>query len=332
MKFDVIVGNPPYQMDDEGGHRPVPIYQHFVRKAKALMPEHILMITPSRWMAGGLGLNDYRKEMLAENRIVSLVDHPVASEVFPGVEIKGGVSYFLWSRTYSGPCYYTIQRNGLTVSRASRLLGSHDIFVRDNVAPPILARVTGSDEKIFSSLVASVRPFGDKLRSNFKGYTDSPTAKTDRPLLINLGGRREWKWTSDSLVTNNRELADSWKIFLPKAASDGGQRLPSTVIGKPILGSPREVSTETFLAIGPFASEEEANSALSYLGTRFARFLVSLRKPGQDNIPSTFAWLPQQIWDRMWSDDDLYEKYKVTAEEAAHIEAMVKECHFGSQR
>ena len=325
MKFDVIVGNPPYQMDDEGGHRPVPIYHKFVEQAIALNPAYIAMITPSRWMAGGLGLSEYRSKMLADKRIRVLVDYPVAAELFPGVEVKGGVSYFLWDRDNRGSCRMTTIRGHERYGPNDRVLGEFDILVRDSRALPILERVMKKKEDSFSSLVASVRPFGDQLRSNFKQFETLKRSKTQYKLYMNEGLRRRAYWVDRSFVKNNLEMVSAWKVLLPKAGSDGGQKLPDVVLGKPLLAEPGSVCTETYLAIGPFASKDEAESAMQYLATRFARFLISLRKPGQDNIPSTFLWVPQQTWDRTWTDAELYKKYGITGEEQAYIETMIKE-------
>ena len=325
MKFDVIVGNPPYQMDDEGGHRPVPIYNKFVETAFSLNPRFVAMITPSRWMAGGLGLSPYRARILGDNRIRDLVDFPVASEIFGGVEIKGGVSYFLWDSEWEGLCKTTLIRGDEVVGPVERSLGDYDVFVRDPRALGILSKVLEKDESSFSELVASVRPFGDQLRSNFRGGTDERGAQTDLVLHMKRKEGRWTGWVSEDYVRNNLELSRSWKVFLPTAASDGGQKLPDTVIGKGFVGEPRSVCTETFLAIGPLTSEDAAASLLSYLQCRFSRFLISLRKPGQHNIPSTFKWLPQQSWDRTWTDEELYEKYGITKEEQTYIAEMIKE-------
>lgn len=326
MKFDVIVGNPPYQMDDEGGHRPVPIYNHFVETAISLNPRYIVMITPSRWMAGGLGLSEYRAQMLANKRIRAIVDFPVAAELFPGVEIKGGVSYFLWDRDNEGLCAFTLRRGGEVVGPHERDLSEFDVLVRDTRALPILRRVLARNETPFSDLVASVRPFGDELRSNFRGFLkESSGKKSELKLYMNEGTTRHQRWVDETYVTKNIALSRAWKIYLPKAGSDGGQKLPDVVLGRSFVGGPGSVCTETYLAIGPYRTKSEAESAQTYLNTRFARFLISLRKPGQDTVPSTFSWVPEQTWDRVWTDTELYKKYDITKEEREYIESMVKE-------
>jgi site-specific DNA-methyltransferase (adenine-specific) len=313
-------------MDDEGGHRPVPIYNHFVDAAISLNPQFIVMITPSRWMAGGLGLSDYRARMLANRKIRVIVDFPVASEVFAGVEIKGGVSYFLWNRDEEGLCEFTLRRGDEVVGPDARDLSEFDVLVRDSRALPLLRRILAQKESAFADLVASVRPFGDQLRSNFKKfYKTRKNKKTELRLFMNEGTTRHQRWVDESYVTKNIALSRAWKIYLPVASSDGGQKLPDVVLGRSIVDGPRSVCTETYLAIGPYKTKTEAESAQSYLNTRFARFLISLRKPGQHSIPSTFAWLPQQTWDRTWTDAELYKKYRITKEEQEYIEAMVKE-------
>jgi len=326
MKFDVIVGNPPYQMDDAGGHRPVPLYNKFVEQAIALNPRYIAMITPSRWTAGGLGLNDYRANMLADERIRVFVDYPVASELFPGVEIKGGVSYFLWDRDNPGKCQMTLIRGEDVIGPVVRTLGEFDVLVRDSRALPILRKILKQNNKPFSELVASVRPFGDQLRSNFKKFEKGKKSeKTHFKLFMNEGLKRQTYWVDKGLVTNNLQLAQSWKVLVPKAGSDGGQRLPDVVLGKPFIAEPGSVCTETYLAIGPFSTQEQAENVLNYLRSKFARFLISLRKPGQDNVPSTFQWVPQINFDKGITDDQLFKNYGISPAEVRYINEMIKE-------
>lgn len=323
MQFDVIVGNPPYQIDDDGGHRPVPLYQKFVQQAKALEPRYLVMVTPSRWMGGGLGLAAFRAEMLGDCRLRVIFDYPVSSEVFPGVEVKGGISFFLWSRDHQGQCSFSVVRNGLTTGPTLRQLDKYDILVRDSKGVALLDRVLVVAEPSFESLVASVRPFGDKLRSNFKDYRTQRSGEYTVPILLNEGGSRLEVWTKPEYLTSNQTIAQGWKIFLPKAASDGGQRLPNPVIGSPRIGRPGQISTETYLAIGPFDSEHQAQATYKYLTTKIARYLISLRKVSQDNVPSTFKWLPVPDFTRPVSDEVLRLKYSITQEEYDHIDSVV---------
>jgi site-specific DNA-methyltransferase (adenine-specific) len=326
MKFDVIVGNPPYQMDDEGGHRPVPLYHLFVEQAKALNPRYIAMITPSRWMGGGLGLNQFRESMLQDSRIRKLVDFPVPTEVFPGVEIKGGVSYFFWDRDNPGKCQVSIQRNGEIIGPHERDLSQFDIFVRDSRALPILEKVLKKRETSFSDLVSSVRPFGNELRSNFKGYRKpGKEIEGDLKLFMNEGSKRVERWVSPDFVENNQDLVKKWKIYIPKAGSDGGQRIPDVVLGPPFVGGPNTICTETYLAVGPFNTKKEAEFALVFLKTKFARFLISLRKISQDTMQKSFQWVPQEAWDHAWTDDELRKRYGITTEESEYINLMIRD-------
>lgn len=321
MKFDVIVGNPPYQMESDGNNRTLPLYNLFVEQAKALNPRYIAMITPSRWMAGGLGLSDFREEMLNDSRISHLVDFPVASEVFPGVEIKGGVSYFLWDREYSGDCAVTTTRGDSSEGPIMRNLGEFDVLVRDSRALSILKKILSKSEPMLSDKVSSRTAFG--VYSNFKGYS-----KTERPgdvrfYATSTSGRVEG-WISRAEATTNHDSIDKWKAMIPKAGSDGGQKLPDVVLGQPWIAQPPSICTQSFLFV-PVDSESEAESVASYYRTRFVRFLVSLRKITQDTTKASYAWVPEQLWNRTWNDEDLYLAYGLTLDERSYIETMVKE-------
>ncbi len=322
LKFDVIVGNPPYQIDDEGGHRPVPVYHKFVDQAIKMNPRYIVMITPSRWMGGGLGLSKYRASMLKDRRIRSIVDYPGATDAFPGVKIESGVSYFLWDRDNEGSCAYSVRRGDIVLGPDERKLNEFDIFVRDPIGLPILRRVLERGEGSFAELVASVRPFGDRLRSNFSDFHEHKRP-LDRRLLLVSKGKRRLAWVDDAYVTNNLELAESWKVFLPTAFGDSST-VSRRVLGPPVVAPPGSVATETFVAIGPFDAEVEAAACAHYLRTVFARYLITLRKVGQHNIPSTFTWLPVQDWSYEWTDDELFERYELTDAERAHVQHVVK--------
>ena len=324
MKFDVIIGNPPYQMDDAGGHRPVPLYNKFVEQAIALNPRYIAMITPSRWTGGGLGLNEYRATMLADKRIRHFVDFPIASDLFPGVEIKGGVSYFLWDRDNPGLCSMTLIRGDEVSGPVERNFGEHDVLVRDSRAIPILKKVQGTTFSPMSGLIGSVRPFGDELRSNFKKFEKTQSKSASLKIYMNEGSTRQAYFVDRKYVTNNENLIDKWKVFLPTSYG-AGEGVPHQVLGQPILGEPGSVCTETYLVIGPFSTESEAKIALNYLKTRFVRFLVSIRKPAQHNVPSTFNWVPIQDWTMNIDDASMKAKYHISNSESIFIESMVRE-------
>ena len=327
MKFDVIIGNPPYQMDaDSEGANIVPLYDAFVEQAKKLNPKYIAMIIPSRWMAGGKGLDTFRESMLQDRRFKQLVDYPNANEVFPSVEIKGGVCYFLWDNEHAGDCIAFMKRGEQISGPTLRNLGEHDVFVRDARALPILQKVLKKQENSFADLVSTRDPFGPALSSNFKNYRKGDKKlEGDLKLYMNEGAQRVTKWIDPNLVSRNFGLIDKWKVFVPKAGSDGGQKLPDIVLGNPLIAEPGSVSTMTYLAIGPFNSRKQAESVESYLKTRFFRFLVSLRKVSQNSTTKSYLWVPQQTWDRNWTDEELFKIYGITKEEQAYINEMIKE-------
>lgn len=321
MQFDVIVGNPPYQLGD-GAAGAVPIYQDFVRAAKTLEPRYITMVTPSRWFAGGNRLDDYRAEMLADKRIRTIVDFPISSEVFPGVDVGGGISYFLWDADHNGDCDVTTIR-GENKINVRRDLDAHDIFVRDAEALSILEKVLSFGEPSMAKLVSAHAAFG--LPTNFTGFR-SKYKNGDLTLHYNGGGRMAVRMTGfidKSQITRGTDLADCYKIFVSEAYRIA-ERFPNRIVGPPMIGKPGEVCTQTFLVIGGFDNLDQANSASSYYSTRFFRFLLWLRKIGQHASRSVYTWVPQQAWDRTWNDAALYEKYGLTSDEIGYIESMIR--------
>jgi site-specific DNA-methyltransferase (adenine-specific) len=320
MKFDVIVGNPPYQMDSDGNNRTMPLYHLFVEQAKGLNPQYMAMIIPARWVAGGLGLADFRANMLGDRSIRQFVDYPAASEVFPGVDIKGGVCYFLWERDNPGRCEMSIIRNGQLTGPAIRDLDEFDVLVRDVRALDILQKVLAVGEPSMQEIVSSKRPFG--LTTNFAG--DTKTASSKSVKLYRSGSPT---WVARSKVTVNSEWIDQWKVLIPKAGpgNSGGHVIPDMVLGKPQIAEPKSCCTETFIVVGPLPDRAQAEAVASYMTTRFFRFLVSLRKVSQDAPKGTYLWAPQQAWNRTWTDEELYEKYEIAADEQSYIDEMIRE-------
>lgn len=319
MQFDVIIGNPPYQLASDGGTRDVPIYQHFVDQAKTLEPRFLSMIIPSRWMASGLGLSEFRRSMLNDRRIRELVDYPAASEVFPGVEVKAGVCFFLWDKSHSGLCNVTSVRGGETIGPTPRNLGEYDVLVRDVRAVEILHKVASRKEPSINTILAKDKEFG--WTSNFDGFHPSP-----KPNYIPLHYIRKMKrgvgYIDRKNVTKSADLIDTWKVLVPEAYN-GGDMVPHPILGKSLIASSPSVCTQSFLFFH-VGSETEAKSIQSYYATRLFRFLVSLRKITQHGTHSTYAWVPMQSWDRRWTDQDLYEKYGITPEEQTFIESQVR--------
>ncbi len=320
MKFDVIIGNPPYQLGSDGGTRDVPIYNKFIEQSKKLNPKYLTMIIPSRWMASGLGLNDFRKTMLSDSRIKKIVDFPVSSDVFNGVEVKGGICYFLWERDYNGECEITSIRNNVIVGSSIRHLSEFDILVRDDRALPILRKVLKQKEKSIIEILSVDKEFG--WTSNFNDFNDKQK-EGDIPLHYIKKGKRYIGWVSRRKVTKSIHLIDTWKVLVPKAGSDGGQKIPDYVLGKPLIASSPSVCTQSFLFFF-VRSQNEASNINIYYRTKFFRFLVSLRKFTQDATRSTYTWVPLQNFSEPWTDEKLYKKYGLTEDEITFIESMIR--------
>lgn len=326
MQFDVVIGNPPYQITGGGGGtNDAPIYQEFIRQAILLEPRYLSMVIPSRWMAGGRGLKDFRAEFLGDKRIRSLVDYENARDAFPTVGIGGGICYFLWERDSTGLCASTYIRNGEKIGPYERSLGEFDVFVRDKRAVDILRKVFATNVASFEALVSGDTPFG--LATNFTGYRQGEEPKSGQVrLCANVGTKRVQGAMLRSAITKNKQLIDTWKLFLPVAGS-GRERERSgidVVLGPPIIGEPGAVCTQTYLVAGPLATRSEAESVESYLRTRFARFLISLRKPAQHVFRGMYRWLPAQQWDRLWTDTELYRQYALTTDEIEFVETLIR--------
>ena len=320
MKFDVVIGNPPYQMKDgAGGTADSLIFHLFVEQAMRLEPRYLSMVIPSRWLAGGRGMEDFRKEMLGSKKLVRLVDFPVSKEVFSSVEVKGGICYFLWSPETQQTCEVSIVRGG-EMTTSKRSLDEFDVFVREPRSVEILRKVQAFSEKSITEMLTADTPFG--LATNFVGFHEIKR-KNDLTLHFLKSGKRVTGYVSRAHVEKNRELIEKWKVFIPEAGSDGGQKIPDSVLGKPWTGKPDSVCTQTFLAFWA-ESEFEALSIESYYRTKFFRHLVSLRKITQHALRSTYTWVPQQSWDQEWTDEKLYKKYGLTKDEIAFIESMIR--------
>jgi site-specific DNA-methyltransferase (adenine-specific) len=326
MKFDVIVGNPPYQMDGGGGGtNATPLYDVFVQQAIAMNPRYLAMIVPSRWMAGGRGLDSFREQMLNDKHLRKLVDYPNAEEVFPviGKSIKGGVCYFLWNRDDEGPCAVTIVRGQDRHGPIERSLDEFDVFVRDVRAIKILNKVIKKKERTLEEIVSGDTPFG--LASNYGPLREGIKQVGEIKLYAVRSGKRLEAWIPRDAITKNVGLIDAWKVLVPKAGSDGGAKIPDVVLGKPLIAVPKSVCTQTFMTVGPVENLAEAENLSNYLTSRFARFLISLRKISQDALRSTYSWVPMQDFSKPITDAELFKKYSITKDEQAYIAEMIKE-------
>lgn len=322
MKFDVIVGNPPYQLGSDGGNRDIPIYNKFIEQAKKLNPKFLCMIIPSRWMAGGLGLSNFRQDMLSDKRIKYLVDFPMANEVFNGVEIKGGVCYFLWDIAHNGSCQFTTIRNGDKIGPIDRDLNQFDVLVRDVRGISILKKVQTLNEPSITEILSVDKEFG--WTSNFTGFNDKKNESEDAVELFYIrSGKRYTGWIERKKIKKSTHLIDKWKVMIPKAGSDGGKKIPDIVLGKPLIAGTPSVCTQSYLFFYS-ESEKAALSIQGYYKTKFFRFLVSLRKFTQDATRSSYTWVPIQNWGEAWTDEKLYAKYNLTDDEITFIESMIR--------
>lgn len=317
MRFDVIIGNPPYQLSDGGfGKSASPIYHHFVQQAKKLNPRYLTMIIPSRWFAGGKGLDKFRADMLGDDRIRELVDFEDAAEVFPGVDVAGGICYFLWERDSHGLCNITNVHQGERIS-SFRALNEFPTLIRYSQAVSIIRKVLAKNEMRMSEQVSSRKPFG--LPTNA------------RPLKF---GDIILRWQNGegpylrSEITVGSDMIDKWKVITSKVSYDhagqpdkNGMRKVLSIVD---ILSPGKICTETYIVVGVFDNQAEAQRLKQYLRTRFVRFLVAQLSFSQDITRERFSFVPVLNMASNWTDEKLYKRYGLSDEEIAFIESKIR--------
>lgn len=326
MKFNTIVGNPPYDIKDGGhGASSETVYHHFIELALKLNPTYISMITPSRWFAGGKGLNKFRAAMLDNKNISIMHDYISCIGCFPGVEIKGGVNYFLINNGYDGPCEISTHYQD-KISKTKRYLSEEncDVFIRYHDGVSLLKKVLEKKEESFSNIVSSRKPFG--LPTNFTDFNETMCSKND----LKIYAYKKTGYLDESLIDKGIENIDCWKIFIPKAFGNGDS---SSDCVKPILGDPKSICTETYIMVGPFNNEIEMKNAALYTQTNFFRFMLGLKKITQDATSKVYSLIPMQNFNKNseidWSvplkeiDKQLYKKYNLDINEIVFIESLI---------
>jgi site-specific DNA-methyltransferase (adenine-specific) len=318
MHFDVIIGNPPYQLTD-GGHgvSASPIYQKFIAQAKKLEPRFLSMVVPSRWFGGGKGLGDFRAEMLGDDRLRKLVDFENATDAFPGVDLAGGVCFFLWNRDERGPCNVTNISGASLESETERQLDEFPTFVRHSAAVPIIRKVLSAADKRMSGQVSSRKPFG--LPTNAR-----PLKNGDITLRWEKG---EGPYEREQ-ITAGSDLIDKWKVITSYVAYDHagnpGKDGRRKVFSKIDVMPPETICTETYLVIGNYESEAEARNLIEYMKTQFFRFLVSQFMYSHHLTKSAYEFVPALDMKTLWTDSALAERYELTKDEVDFIDTKIR--------
>lgn len=319
MKFDVIIGNPPYQMSDGGnGASAKPIYHLFVEQAKKLNPRYMTMIMPARWYAGGKGLDDFRNSILKENHISGLIDIPNSADCFPGVNVAGGVCYFLWEKDYHGDCNVKNVVKGAVVSEMRRSLNEYSYFVRNNTALSII-RKTHIEKNTLDTRVFSRNCFciPTTVVGEDRPYKNHISVLTSKGVI----------YVNKDDISDAKDILGKYKVVITYAMSGGNKPTSDgnyQVISSLKVLNPNEACSETYLVIDTFDEKEKAENLVTYLSTKFCRFLLLQALTSIHITKDKFCFVPVQDCSKSWTDAELYAKYNLTEEEIAFIESMIK--------
>lgn len=318
MKFDVIIGNPPYQLSDGGNRNSAsPIYQLFVEQARKLLPRYLIMIIPSRWYCGGRDLKDFRDKMLKDGHVSAIYDYKRGADCFPGIRAGGGICYFKWEKEYiSNEMIYTVHEE--SPIKRNKIEFGLDFFIRDNMARNVVGKVIEVDNIMMSTRVWAQKPFG--FRTNFTDFHDSGEVK-----LYTKKEKCGFAYVAKSDISKNVEFLDYWKIVTSRSTSvpeeDNGQVLR---MSQTFIAEPNSVVTESYVVIDVFDNELFALNCMSYVKTKFFRYLCQPTIVSPDVSNRTFDLVPLQDFSHPWTDEMLYKKYNLTEEEIAFIESMIR--------
>ena len=320
MKFDVIIGNPPYQLSDGGaGASAIPLYHKFVQQAKKLNPKFLTMIIPARWYAGGKGLDDFREEMLNDTKLKVMYDFVNAKECFPSISIGGGVCYFLWDKTYKGECKFINILNAKETV-LNRQLNEYPVFVRYNNAISIIHKIKAFNEISISTIVSSRNPFG--LSSSTRGIDK----QFDNSLAVHSSKGVGYIHLDD--ITSNINFIETYKVMISKVTSEHAGEPDKNgqmkIISRMTVLTPKEVCTDSYLIVGNFNNKLEAVNLEQYFKLKFTRFLLLQAITSINISKDKFYFVPIQDFNESWTDEKLYQKYNLTDEEIAFIESMIR--------
>jgi site-specific DNA-methyltransferase (adenine-specific) len=325
MKFDVIIGNPPYQLkvNETGkGLGAIPIYHRFIEQAQKLKPRYISMIIPARWFAGGVGLDGFRNDMLRNKHIKRIVDYIDSKDCFPGVDVNGGICYFLIDSQYNGDCEYTNISNGER-STAIRKLNEYDIFVRRNEAVSIIKKTQKLGEKTLDENggCSPQTPYG--FLSTYIGR-----ASREYPDDCELLSSKGWTYVRSSEIMKSRNTVNLYKPMISKLSCEHAGNPDKNgmyrVLSRMELLKPNQICSQSYLTVCMQQTEEEAKNVYDYLRTKFVRFLILQTLVGMNLSINNFRFVPWQDFTKSWTDEELYEKYNLTQEEIEFIESMIK--------
>lgn len=322
MLFDILIGNPPYQMETgQGQSQALPVYHKFVEQAIKLNPRYLCMITPSRWFAGGMGLDSFREKMLKDGRIKKIVDYSISTDCFPRVDIAGGVNYFLWDCMYNkGICEYVYTDKGITTTK-KRSLNEFEVLVRNNKSVSIIQKVMKNNEKCIANIMSALGSF--RLRTSERGieYDDGNCYK----LRSSAGDG----YIQKDKIASGLDYIDKWKVIIGKATSAGAATANKKDGNRKVIATleilePNAVCTFSYFIGGAFSSYNEAYNCKSYLSTKFVRFLLLQCLSSINITKDRFQFVPMQDFFKPWTDAELYEKYGLTQDEIEFIESTIK--------